>query len=384
MLAVAVASVVALLLGPASDAPAFTEPVTGGTTTLTLELPKKVKPTAVAPATANGSAITLQNTGGTADASRRTAVIELSGGIKLKGKGGKADLSAMKLSVGPSGQLTAFVKGKQVGLATVEGAELQPGSLQAVLQGATATLTEDGAKALNKALGKKKKKGKGKASASASGAKPFREGRSLGTVSTTAALTTVPVRAVGEMVLEPELGAAFTFMGKGINALPGFGGISAVSPATAPSPTEFDFPVTGGRVSPQLTGGQFTSAGGLLITKNQSGGSAGCDSAHPIGTFVKQTDLIVDLDRGALLATLDSSGGFIGAGIVTADLDMSGSTATVEPDGSVSIEGMVVRLTAISATTLNSLFGLASEGCGADFAEGDSLGHLSVSTQLEN
>ena len=45
---------------------------------------------------------------------------------------------------------------------------------------------------------------------------------------------------------------------------------------------------------------------------------------------------------------------------------------------------MVVRLTAISATTLNSLFGLASEGCGADFAEGDSLGHLSVSTQLEN
>ena len=28
--------------------------------------------------------------------------------------------------------------------------------------------------------------------------------------------------------------------------------------------------------------------------------------------------------------------------------------------------------------------GRASEGCGADFAEGDSLGHLSVSTQLEN
>jgi hypothetical protein len=374
---------VSLLLAP--DAPAFTEPVTGGTTTLTLELPKKVKPTAVSPATANGSSITLQNTGGTADASRGTATIDLGGGIKLKGKGGKADLSAMKLSVGPSGQLTALVKGKQVGLATVGGAELQPGSLQAVLQGATATLTEDGAKALNRALGKKKKKkGKGKASASASGAKPFREGRSLGTVSTTAALTTVPVRAVGEMVLEPELGAAFTFMGKGINALPGFGGISPVSPATAPSPSEFDFPVTGGRVSPQLTGGQFTSAGGLLITKNQSGGGGGCDSAHPIGTFVKQTDLIVDLDRKALLATLDSSGGFIGAGTVTADLDMSGSTATVNPDGSVSIEGMVVRLTAISATTLNSLFGRASEGCGADFAEGDSLGHLSVTTQLEN
>jgi hypothetical protein len=373
----------AVLLLPAPDAPAFTEPVTGGTTTLTLELPKKVKPTAVSPATANGNAITLQNTGGTADVSRRTAVIDLSGGIKLKGKGGKADLTAMKLNVGPSGQLTALVKGKQVGLATVEGAELQPGSLQAVLHGATATLTEDGAKALNKALGKKKKK-KGKASASASGAKPFREGRSLGSVSTTAALTTVPVRAVGEMVLEPELGAAFTFMGKGINALPGFGGISPVSPATAPSPTEFDFPVTGGRVSPQLTGGQFTSAGGLLITKNQSGGSGGCDSAHPIGAFVKQTDLIVDLDRGALLATLDSSGGFIGVGIVTADLDMSGSTSSVKPDGSVSIEGMVVRLTAVSATTLNSLFGLASEGCGADFAEGDSLGHLSVSTQLEN
>ena len=158
--AAAIGAALAVLLLPASDAPAFKEVVTGGTTTLTLELPKKVKPTAVSPATANGSTITLQNTGGTADVSRRTAVIDLSGGIKLKGKGGKAGLSAMKLNVGPSGQLTAFVKGKQVGLATVEGAELQPGSLQAVLQGATATLTEDGAKALNKALGKRRRRGR--------------------------------------------------------------------------------------------------------------------------------------------------------------------------------------------------------------------------------
>ena len=51
-------------------------------------------------------------------------------------------------------------------------------------------------------------------------------------------------------------------------------------------------------------------------------------------------------------------------------------------DGAAIKDVAVVRITAISASTLNTIFGMASEGCGTDFAAGDSLGHLSVSVRI--
>lgn len=380
-LAVAVAAAVAAWLLPAGEAFAVPEPVAGGTTTLTLELPQKIKPTPLSLATANGNTITLTNTGGTTDISKGTASVNLSGGILLKGKRGKANLTGIQVTFGPSGQIRAQLKNKTVGLALV-GGTLQTTTSGAAVPDTAATLTDDGAKALNKALAKKKKGGKkGKAAASGARAKPFKEGNRLGTVSTTLNLTTVEVQAEGQTVLEPDLGAGLKFFSKGVNFAAG--GISAVAPATAPSPAEFDFPVTGGRATPDLSGGQIRTAGGLLITKNANVPlQPACNATYPMGIFIKQSDLIIDLDRKSLLATLDSSGGFIGAGVVTADLDMSSATTNVNPNGSASIEGMQVKLTAVSATTINSLFGPASAGCGSDFAPGDSIGHLSVSVNL--
>ena len=377
-LAVAVGAVAGWLMA-APVAPAFTEPIVGGTTTLTLELPKRVKLKPLSPATASGDVVTLVNIGGTTDISRGTASVDVSGGVRLKGRRGKANLTGIQVSFGASGQIRAQLNDKSVGLATL-GGTVAATPWGASVPTTTVTLTEDGAKALNKALARKKgKKGKnGKAAASGGGGKPFKDGGSLGTVATTLSLTTVEVRPEGQVALEPDVGAGMKFFSKGVNFLSG--GISPVAPASAPSISEFDFPVTGGRVTPDLGGGQIQSAGGLLITKNQDVPlQPGCNAAYPKGIFIKQTDLIVDLDRKALLATLDSSGGFIGMGTVTADLDMSGASTSVNPNGSATIEGIAVKLTGISATTINSLFGPASAGCGSDFAEGDSLGHLSVS-----
>jgi hypothetical protein len=385
----AIASTLPILAALTLAAPALAtaEPATGGNTTIALELPKRVKAEPLPPATANGTTVTLPNSTGTADIARGLITINLNGGIRFKANGRKADVTAFKMSFG-SGNVTALVKGKAVGFATVGGAPVEGASLGASVTGATLLVTEDGAKALNKALAKKKKKGgkKGKAVASGAKRKPFRADARLGSVSTTVNLATVEVRPFGDVVLEPDIGAGLKFLGKGVNFV--LGGISAVPPATAPTPAEFDFPVTGGRVTPDLTLGQITSAGGLLITKNANAGGLGpgpCEmgtTPHPIGTFVKQFDMIVDLERKSLLATLDSTGGFVGAGVVSADLDMSDATTTVNPNGTATIEGMVVRITAISASTLNAIFGMASEGCGADFAAGDSLGHLSVSIRI--
>jgi hypothetical protein len=384
----AIASTLPILAALTLAAPALAtaEPATGGNTTIALELPKRVKAEPLAPATVSGTAVTLPNGSGTADIARGLITIDLNGGIRFKANGRKADVTSMRMSFG-SGNVTAQVKGKAVGFATVGSAPVQAASLGASVTGATLLVTEDGAKALNKALAKKKKKGGKKAKAVASGAKkkPFRADARLGSVSTTVNLATVEVRPFGDVVLEPDINAGLKFFGKGVNFI--LGGISAVAPGTAPSPAEFDFPVTGGRVTPDLTSGQIVSAGGLLITKNANANGAlspgVCESSYPLGTFVRQTDLIIDLDRKSLLATLDSTGGFVGAGVVSADLDMSDATTTVNPNGTATIEGMVVKITAISASTLNSIFGMASEGCGStDFAAGDSLGHLSVSIRI--
>src|SRR5687767_1650298 len=73
-------------LVPAASASAFSEAVSGGTTTLSLELPKKISGSATAPATANGTSIVFQNTGDVADAARGTARLDLAGGLTLSAR----------------------------------------------------------------------------------------------------------------------------------------------------------------------------------------------------------------------------------------------------------------------------------------------------------
>src|SRR5688572_13475509 len=162
-LAAAVACVAALLL-PATSASAFSEPASGGSTTLALELPKKISASAIAPATANGTSIVFPNTGGVVDVARATTRLDLGGGVQLRARRGKVDISGLKLNVGPAGTINASVRGEQMVFATVGGSQLQAGSFEATVNGAAALLTAEGAKKLNRTLGKKKKKkGKGKA-----------------------------------------------------------------------------------------------------------------------------------------------------------------------------------------------------------------------------
>jgi hypothetical protein len=376
----AAAAALAMLLVPVAEAPGAIEPVAGGATTLTFELPKKVKAQAISPATASGSAITLNNgAASTADITQGRVDLRLDGSVRFKGKGAKSDLTAIKVLAGGTGAISGLLNGKSVSLATVTGA-IETNSVGVAVNNAVATLTDEGAKTLNNQLAKKKKKkGKGKAVASKKKKKkkPFSEGDRIGTVSSTVPLSAVDVRAQGALTLEPNPNLALTFLGKGVNVL--LGGIAAIPPASGGTPNPTNFPVTGGRVTPDLSAGQITSAGGLQITKNFDQGG-GCPI--PVGRFLRESNLIVDLERGQLLATVDSNSGNLGIGIVAANLDMSEATKSVSQSGAVTIENMQPRITDISATTLNFLFGSASQGCGADFTGGTSLGHLSVTTQL--
>jgi hypothetical protein len=181
------------------------------------------------------------------------------------------------------------------------------------------------------------------------------------------------------MELAPDLDTALKFGSKGVNPLTG---VTAVPPATSAFP-DFLFPVTGGRLLPDASGGQIETGGGLLVTKNSSVNAA-CDAARPIGTFLRQTELVVDLTRQALRATINVASGLVGAGTVAATLDMSGAATSINPaTGAFEISDVEVIITELSATTLNFTFGEAAQGCGSDFVGGDPLGTVSISGRMQ-
>jgi hypothetical protein len=361
--------------GPAAAAP---EPVVGGETRLTLELPKGVKVRAIGPVTADGNTVTLPTTGGSLDPATGAGTLDVGGALKFKGKRGKATLKAIRVGYGSAGAVRGQIGSKSVDLAAVTGGSATSQASSVSIGGATASLESEGAKALNKKLAKKKKKKK-KKQATVSAAKPFKTGGRLGSLATTASFATVALLAEGEMELVPDLGTALTFSSKGVNPLTG---VTAVPPATSAFP-DFLFPVTGGRLLPDVSGGQIETGGGLLVTKNSAVNSS-CDAARPIGTFLRQTELVVDLTRQALRATIHVASGLVGAGTVAATLDMSGATTSVNPaTGAFTISDVEVIITELSATTLNFTFGQASQGCGSDFGGGDPLGTVSVSGRMQ-
>lgn len=365
----------AAVLAPAAPAAAAPEPVIGGSTKLTLELPKGIKASAIAPATADGATITFPNAGGKLEPASGAGTVDVAGGIKFKGKGGRLSFQATKAGYGPNGSLRGLVGSKSVDLATVTGGAATTQASSVDVSGGNVLLTAEGAKALSKKLAKKKRKKR----AAASGSKPFKTGARLGALSTTAPFATVQVLAQGEMELVPDIGTALKFASKGVSPLTG---VVPVAPATSPMIGEFFFPITGGRLLPDLTGGQIETGGGLRITKTDNV-NASCDAARPVGTFVRQIDLIADLTRRSLRATVDGSAGFVGAGTDTATLDLSGATSNVNPStGAFSISDVGVVITGVSAATLNTAFGSAAQGCGNDFAGGDPLGTISVTGQV--
>jgi hypothetical protein len=316
----------------------------------------------------------LPTTGGNLDPVTGAGTLDVGGALKFKGKGGKATLDAIRVGYGSAGAVRGQIGSKSVDLADVTGGSATPQASGVSIAGATASLTSEGAKALNKRLAKKKRK-----KASISAAKPFKAGGRLGSLATTAQFATVAVLAEGEMELVPDLGTALTFSSKGVNPLTG---VTAVPPATSAFP-DFLFPVTGGRLLPDASGGEIHTGGGLLITKNSSV-NASCDAARPVGTFLRQTELIVDITRQALRATIHVASGLVGEGTVAATLDMSGATTNVNPaTGAFEISDVEVTITELSATTLNFTFGEASQGCGSDFAGGDPLGTISVSGRMQ-
>lgn len=168
----------------------------------------------------------------------------------------------------------------------------------------------------------------------------------------------------------------------------GLNGATAISPAIKNPPAgapSFDYPVTGGTLSPQGTDGEVQLTGGLQLANTTSLG--GCGSAP--ARNIQQTDFAYNLLDKYISAHVVVNGppaplgGDQGVGIGS-NLDTGNVTVSADPDQqTVTINGVVVRINGGSALFLNQTFMQPSYDASMEFASGDlnGIANLLVSTR---
>jgi hypothetical protein len=190
-----------------------------------------------------------------------------------------------------------------------------------------ATLTGAAARALNRAFG----------------VHLFSAGLPIGTVRTEVAFRDVVLRG-GNTTLALDAGAASALQSLGIAAAP-------LDPASAGS-AGLQFPITGGRVDAATLAGRIRHSGGIALTRG--------------ATRVELREFTVVIDETPALTAR------VGADRVEIlSLDVS----AIQRGGSgrtVTVSGIVARLTAVAAQALNQAFGTDA------FTEGLTLGTATV------
>jgi hypothetical protein len=378
--AVALVAALAASLALAPLASAASDPLASGTTTITLNkgLYKKLKKAGVkvlkvSPATVKGKKATLPVSGGSLDPLSGQGVVEHNGGVKFKHGKKKAVVKAIVLET-TTKSLKAKVAGKSLKLASVTGFTVARNGFGANLTITGLKLTGKAAKQLNKKLGftgKHKKKA------------PFKGGKSLGKAFSETQPKTVTVLG-GNATLTTSLPtvAKLAKVNVGIELVP-----PASLTAVGPPPT-FSFPVTGGTVAPNASGGIVQTGGALKLHQVFVPGE--------VETTMTLNAIWIDLDAktARVETTLESKGidpklnpGPLGRNSI-ADISLAGATIKSDPSTHVvTVENASASLQGLTADTLNSVFVTPFEAItkapAEHFAAGDPLGTFSFTAQTQ-
>ncbi len=392
--AVAVVAALAALLAFAPFASATSDPLASGTTTINLnkgffkKLKKNgVKVLKVSPATVKNRKATLPVSGGSLDPTTGAGTVEHSGGIKFKRGKKTATVNTLVLETSTS-SLKAKVAGKNMKLASVKGVTLTRNGFGANVSVSSLKLTGKAAKQLNKKLGftgkKKNKKGKRVA------VKPLLKGnqalgksasetqpKTVAVLSGNASLTTDET-TVKKFVLPPPNGHLVK--------------IEPISPTESeavanPFTPVLKFPIGGGTIAPNASGGVVQTTGGVKLVQTV---------APEKTTTMTLGNIWIDL--GAKTATVEVTVestispqlnlGSLGRSSI-ANLNLAGATITSDPaTRTISVANAVATLQAVTAETLNSVFGAPFDNAEPPvphpkFAEGDGLGTFSFSVQTQ-
>ncbi len=270
--AIVAAALVALLaIAPLASA-AAPNPISSGTTTLTInsgfnKSAKKagIKIAAVKPSKIKGTKATFAVTGGEIEAASGSGSVTHSGGLKITWGKKSVTLKGLTLS-SKTKTLSAKVGGKTVKLATLGGvsaARLGFGNSIAAKQ---VKLTSAGANALNNKLTpaptKTKVKKNGKTITKTVKTKPFfKKNMLLGSSTSQVEVKTDNVLPTGTMTFAGAPGVLGKLAAAGVK-------LEVIPPTTQTALTTFVSPLSGGTISPLGTSGQVNSAGGLKLTQN--------------------------------------------------------------------------------------------------------------------
>jgi hypothetical protein len=262
------------LLAFAPLASATPDPVSSGTTTITLTKGWTkylktfgIKIQKVGNAKVKGTKVTLKVTGGEMDPTNGLGTLTLGGGLKFKAGKKSATVKALVLNTGKS-VLTAKVSGKKVKLAKLKGLSYSRNGFGVNVKLKTLKLEKAGAKQLNKKLGFAKGK-----------PKPFLAGKNIGKSSSESQPATVAIIPGGNVSFDANKELLLKLKDVETNA-------SVISPTTEKGLGTYLLPITGGTISPTATAGQVQTAGGLLLTqKLPTGPSSALETEITLGNM---------------------------------------------------------------------------------------------------
>jgi hypothetical protein len=243
------------LLAFAPLASAAPDPVSSGTTTITLNKGWTkylktfgIKIQKVGNAKVKGTKVTLKVTGGEMDPTNGRGTLTLGGGLKFKAGKKSATVKALVMNTGKK-LLTAKVSGKKVKLAKLKGLSFSRNGFGVNVKLKTLKLEKAGAKQLNKKLGFAKGK-----------PKPFLAGKNIGKARSESQPATVAIVPGGNVSFDASKELLLKLKDVETNA-------SVISPTTEKGLGSYLLPITGGTISPTATAGQVQTAGGLLLTQ---------------------------------------------------------------------------------------------------------------------
>lgn len=404
-----VATVAALiaLLAFAPLASAANDPLSSGTTTLTLNKGffKKLKKSGVkvlklSPGTLKNRTVTLPVSGGSLDPTTGLGTIEQSPKSGLKFKHGKKTAPVNTLILETStNSLKAKVAGKNMKLASVAGVTVARNGFGANVSVTKLKLTGKAAKQLNKKLGFTGNKNSGKknkrASASKTAQPPFKGNQVLGSSASETQPKTVTVLPGGKASLLTNEATVKKF------AFPPPTGMGVKIETFSPGETEklvnpftplLKFPISGGTIAPNASSGIVQTTGGVKLVQEPE------EFAIPIPGKTTMTLNAIWVDLGAKTATVEvgvesTISPKLNLGkperFSIANLNLAGATIKSDPSAhTVTVENAVATLQGVTAETLNQVFGAPWDAEGVElphpkFAEGDGLGTFSFTAQTQ-
>ena len=176
------------------------------------------------------------------------------------------------------------------------------------------------------------------------------------------------------------VGDATTFAKFGAKGVELPAGISAIAPATKPTPVSFQFPISGGNLAPDASAGAVETAGGVQILKK----------AEPYSPTMKLEKVTIDLSAKTATVEIEIGPtpplpGAVGRSSI-ADLVLQGATVVANPTTrEIAISDAEARLQAVAASTLNNVFNQPAPEPppSSNFVLGDSFGKFSLVAQAQ-